>query len=101
MSEQQGEHRQVRLFTNEEIYLPIWENTPLARMVEEGRFSPCSFEQRLEEMRAMCAMLYLNDCIFVDSTVLGQYTIRGHFPEQKDAVVATMDALLNVHKLNL
>ncbi len=81
--------------------LLLWESTPLARMVEAGQFSPCSFEQRLREMRDMCAALELRDCTFVDSTVLGQYTIQGHFPEQKDAIVSTMEALLNAQALNL
>lgn len=81
--------------------LLVWENTPLARMVEEGRFKPCSLEQRLMEMRDMCAGLELRDCTFVDSTVLAQYTIQGHFPEQKDAIVSTMEALLNTNALGL
>ncbi|MBQ9067894.1 MAG: radical SAM protein [Eggerthellaceae bacterium] len=81
--------------------LLVWENTPLARMVEQGQFAPCSFEQRLREMRDMVAAMDMEDCTFVDSTVLGQYTIQGHLPEQKDAIVATMEALLNSQDLNL
>ena len=68
----------------------IWQDTPLAQMAKDGRFSPCTFRQRLVEVFNMVAGLRQEDCTFVDSTVMGQYTIKGHLPEQRDGMLAAM-----------
>ncbi len=68
----------------------VWKGTPLAEMVRDGRFTPCTFNQRLVEVFNMVAGLRLDDCTFVDSTVMGQYTIKGHLPEQRDGMLAAM-----------
>ena len=74
--------------------LLLWPDTPLFRIAEEGGFEQLTFRQRLRETRDMVAALDLRDCMFVDSTVLGDYTVKGHLPDQKDDVVAAMDELL-------
>ena len=68
----------------------VWEGTPLAEMVKKGQITPCTFNKRLEEVFHMVASLRLDDCTFVDSTVMGQYTINGHLPEQRDGMLAAM-----------
>ncbi|WP_350454417.1 radical SAM protein [Slackia heliotrinireducens] len=74
--------------------LLLWPNTPLFKIAQEGGFHQLTFHQRLIETRDMVAGLELNDCEFVDSTVLGDCTVRGHFPEQKAEVLAAMNQLL-------
>ena len=76
--------------------LLLWPNTPLFGIAQEGGFSQLTFRERLRETRAMVADLDLKDCTFVDSTVLGDYTVKGHLPDQKDDVVAAMDKLLEM-----
>ena len=74
--------------------LLLWPNTPLFDMADRGEFEQVTFRERLVEMRTMVAGLELDNCTFVDSTVLGQYTVRGDLPEQKDAILQAMDQLL-------
>ena len=74
--------------------LLLWPDPPLHRIAEEGGFEQLTFRERLRETRSMVAGLELEDCTFVDSTVLGDYTVQGHFPDQKGAVLAAMDKLL-------
>ena len=75
--------------------LLLWPDTPLFRIAETGGFQQLTFRQRLQEMRAMVADLELADCTFVDSTVLGDFTVRGHFPEQKGDILTAMERLLD------
>ena len=74
--------------------LLVWPNTPLFQIAEEGGFAQLTFRQRLRETRDMVSGLDLRDCTFVDSTVLGDCTVKGHLPDQKDAILAAMDKLL-------
>ena len=75
--------------------LLLWPNTPLFDMADRGEFEQLTFRERLAEMRSMVADLKLRDCTFVDSTVLGNYTVRGQLPDQKDDILAAMDQLLS------
>ena len=74
--------------------LLVWPNTPLAQMVADGEFQQLTFRERLEEMRAMVAGMQMDDCVFVDSTVLGTYTLQAELPRQKQALLDAMDHLL-------
>ena len=74
--------------------LLLWPETPLFGIAQDGGFSQLTFRERLRETRDMVAACNLEDCMFVDSTVLGDYTVQGHFPDQKDVIVAAMDKLL-------
>ena len=77
------------------IALKIWPDTPLSRMIEEGEFEPLSYEQILEEEREMFSLIHVSlPCLYVDSTVLGKYTIIGMLPEQKELMLRQMDYLL-------
>lgn len=74
--------------------LLLWPETPLHDIAQEGGFEQLTFRQRLRETRDMVADLELNDCMFVDSTVLGDFTVKGHLPEKKGEILAAMDKLL-------
>lgn len=77
------------------IALKVWPETPLSHMVEEGTFQPLTFEEILAEEREMVSRIDVKmPMLYVDSTVLNQYTILGMLPEQKNAILRQMDLLL-------
>lgn len=76
--------------------LLVWPNTPLAQMVAAGEFQQLTFRERLEEMRTMAANMEMHGCSFVDSTVLGNYTLRAELPAQKQLLLDGMDHLLSL-----
>ena len=77
------------------IALKIWPDTPLSRMVAEGEFEPLSYEEILAEEREMLSRIQASmPMLYVDSTVLGKYTIIGMLPEQKNVMLQQMDYLL-------
>lgn len=82
------------------IALKVWPDTPLSRMVEDGTFCPLSFEEILREEREMVSRIDLIwPTLYVDSTVLGQYSIIGMLPEQKQVILQQMDHLLEHGKI--
>ena len=77
------------------IALKIWPETPLCRMVEDGEFEPLSYEEILAEEREMVSRIHVSlPMLYVDSTVLGKYTIIGMLPDQKENMLRQMDYLL-------
>lgn len=76
--------------------LLVWPNTPLATMVARGEFQQLTFRERLEEMRAMVRDMEMQGCSFVDSTVLGTYTLQAELPSQKQLLLNGMDHLLSL-----
>lgn len=77
------------------IALKVWPETPLSRMIEEGQFAPLSYEEILSEEREMVSRIDAKlPMLYVDSTVLGKYTIIGMLPEQKEVMLKQMDTLL-------
>lgn len=77
------------------IALKVWPETPLRRMIEEGQFAPLSYEEILSEEREMVSRIDAKlPMLYVDSTVLGKYTIIGMLPEQKEIMLKQMDTLL-------
>ena len=78
----------------------VWPDTPLSCMVEDGTFCPLSFEEILREEREMVSRIDLTwPTLYVDSTVLGQYSIIGILPEQKQVILQQMDHLLEHGKI--
>lgn len=75
--------------------LLVWPDTPLAQMVANGEFQQLTFRERLEEMRAMVEAMEMENCTFVDSTVLGTFTLQAELPSQKQSLLAAMDHLLS------
>lgn len=77
------------------IALKIWPDTPLSHMVAEGEFEPLCYEEILAEEREMVSRIQVSmPMLYVDSTVLGKYTIIGMLPDQKDLMLQQMDYLL-------
>jgi radical SAM superfamily enzyme YgiQ (UPF0313 family) len=82
------------------IALKVWPETPLSRMIEEGSFFPLTFEEILEEEREMVSRIDMKlPMLYVDSTVLNQYTIIGMLPDQKEVILRQMDHLLKNGKI--
>ena len=78
------------------IGLKVWPNTPLERMVQEGEFEPLTWEEILREERTVIANVNPSyPCLYVDSTVLGKYTIAAMLPDQRDVVLQQIDQLLS------
>ena len=78
------------------IALKVWPNTPLHQMVKDGEFDPLSYEEILREERLMVENIHLKQfCLYVDSTVLGKYTLAAFLPEQKQSLMEQMDQLLS------
>ena len=85
-------HRPMSLWC---IALKVWPDTPLCRMVADGEFEPLTYEEILAEERVMVSRIQASmPMLFVDSTVLGKYTIIGMLPDQKDVMLQQMDYLL-------
>ncbi|MBR0405452.1 MAG: radical SAM protein [Eggerthellaceae bacterium] len=76
--------------------LLVWPDTPLAQMVAHDEFRQLTFRERLEEIRAMVADMEMRNCTFVDSTVLGTYTLQAELPSQKQPLLTAMDHLLSL-----
>ena len=77
------------------IALKIWPQTPLSQMVQRGEFHPLTYEEILREERQMVSLIQVPvPTLYVDSTVLGKYTIIGMLPEQKESMLQQMDHLL-------
>lgn len=86
-------HRPVSVWC---IALKVWPGTPLDHMVKDGEFEPLSYEQILREERLMVENIHLDQfCLYVDSTVLGKYTLAAFLPEQKQSLMEQMDQLLS------
>ena len=82
------------------IALKVWPETPLSRMIEEGSFFSLTFEEILEEEREMVSRIDMKlPMLYVDSTVLNQYTIIGMLPDQKEVILRQMDHLLKNGKI--
>ena len=77
------------------IGLKIWPNTPLEQMVQEGDFTPLSWEEILREERELIARIDAKlPFLYVDSTVLGQYTIVAMLPDQQEWALSQIDKFL-------
>ena len=77
------------------IGLKVWPNTPLEQMVKNGEFEPLTWEEILREERTVIANVNPKlPCLYVDSTVLGKYTIAAMLPDQREPVLQQIDQLL-------
>ena len=77
--------------------LKIWPNTRLHHMVKTGDFHPMSYREILLEEREMIERTaFQSPCLYVDSTVLGEYTVMGFLPEARDQLLGQINSLLNL-----
>ena len=77
--------------------LKIWPNTRLQHMVKTGDFYPMNYREILLEEREMIERTtFQSSCLYVDSTVLGEYTVMGFLPEAKEQLLEQIDSLLQL-----
>lgn len=77
------------------IGIKIWPGTPLEEMARRGEFEPMTWREILAEERRMVAALEMSmPCAYVDSTVLGKYTIAAPLPDAKQWMLERMDEML-------
>lgn len=78
------------------IALKVWPGTPLDDMVRRGKFSPLTWREILVEERRMIARTEMKmPCLYVDSTVLGKYTLAAPLPDAKGWALDYIDKLLD------
>lgn len=78
------------------LKLKLWEDTILYKEAQYGRFDMMTPEEILLEERLMLENLNVKDCLFEDTTVLDQYTIRGILPDQKNQLLNAIDYLYSL-----
>ncbi len=76
------------------LKLKVWDKTPLDKMVKRGEFEPMSNRDILFEERMLLEGLTLDDCFYMDTTVLDKYTIQGYLPEGKEQMLGMINRLL-------
>lgn len=76
------------------LKLKVWEGTPLEKMVEKGEFDPMTPEEILLEERILLENLTVENCMYVDTTVLDVYTIQGILPQQKTSLLTAVNNLI-------
>lgn len=78
------------------LKLKLWDGTPLYQEAQQGLFDMMTPKEILQEERLMIENLSLENCFYVDSTVLDTYTIQGVLPVQKQLLLDAIDHLLNL-----
>lgn len=78
------------------LKLKLWEDTPLYQEAQRGHFDMMTPREILLEERLMIENLTLENCFYVDSTVLDTYTIQGTLPHQKQQLLNAIDYLLSL-----
>lgn len=73
------------------LKLKVWEGTPLEKMIERGEFVPLDKEEILFEERLLLQNLHVEDCFFMDTTVLDRLTVQGWLPEGKDQMLSIIE----------
>ena len=79
------------------LKLKIWDNTPLSKMVKTGEFVPLDRKEILFEERLLLQNLHVEDCFYMDTTVLDRLTIQGWLPEGKEHMLQVIERLLGLY----
>ena len=69
------------------LALKLWPGTPLYKAEKRGEFDALDYRGMLLEERLLLENLTVKDCFYMDTTVLGKYTIQGQLPEGKEAIL--------------
>ena len=80
------------------LKLNLFENTILYKETKRGLFDMMTPMEILLEEKLLLSNLNVKDCLFEDTTVLNNYTIRGILPEQKEELLQAIDMLVDLHK---
>lgn len=78
------------------LKLFLYEKTELYLEEKAGHFDMMDAREILMEERLLLENLTVKNCVFEDTTVLNQYTIRGNLPEQKHQLLNAIDYLLSI-----
>lgn len=78
------------------LNLKVWPDTPLEQMAKRGEFQPMSLWEMLLEERLMLQNLELQNCFYMDTTALNQFTIEGMLPQAKNSMLEGMTRLLEL-----
>lgn len=76
------------------LALKLWPGTPLDKMAKRGEFDAMSYRDMLLEERILLENLTVENCMYMDTTVLGMYTIQGELPSGKEAMLGAINQLL-------
>jgi radical SAM superfamily enzyme YgiQ (UPF0313 family) len=76
------------------LALKLWPGTPLYKAEKRGEFDALDYRGMLLEERLLLENLTVKDCFYMDTTVLGKYTIQGQLPEGKEAILGAVNQLL-------
>lgn len=75
--------------------LKLWPGTPLYSMAESGKFDAMDYLEILKEERYMLSLSDVRDyCLYVDSTVLGKYTVFVALPDGIEEGLKKIDSLI-------
>lgn len=78
------------------LKLKLWEGTPLYKEAKAGMFDEMTPKEILREERLLIENLTVTDCLFEDTTVLDEFTVRGVLPGQKKELLGAVDYLLGL-----
>ncbi|WP_346662853.1 radical SAM protein [uncultured Merdimonas sp.] len=73
--------------------LLVWPDTPLATLVDQGKFHPLTQKEKAEEEILLLSGLEHFDCIFADTTVMGKYTLIGQLATEKERMIQWLHEL--------
>lgn len=76
------------------LALKLWPGTPLYKAEKRGEFDALDYRGMLLEERILLENLTVKDCFYMDTTVLGKYTIQGQLPDGKEAILGAVNQLL-------
>lgn len=76
------------------LTLMIEEGTPLAKDVRQGRFTPCTPWEILQEIRLLVEALDTTHCIFRANHASNYLPLGGVLSRDKDQILATIDQVL-------
>lgn len=79
------------------LALKLWSGTPLEKQVRNGEFTMLTPWEMLVEERMLVENLTIKDCFFMDTTVLGKFTVQGFLPDGKEAMINAINLLLGTH----
>ena len=75
------------------LKLSLWQGTPLAGMAQRGAFEMMTPQEVLGEEILLLENLNVANCMYVDTTLLDTYTIKGTLPQDKERMLSAMYSL--------
>lgn len=76
------------------LALKLWPGTVLEGEARRGNFTPMTPRELLFEERILLQNLTVEDCLYMDTTVLNSLTIQGYLQAGKSAMLDAVDRLL-------